>query len=357
MLDSKREIIYIFNLSHSQENEILSHSIDWVEQFTRHFMNIGVFTMEWDGDLGKQRQISIVQLKRNKHESKFMVILRTLRSLKTIYLNRSKACVFFHMNHKPIIIVGIFLRFWNVPSGLWYSHRKNSVLLKVSEKIVNYVFSPTLEAFPVQSKKLLVTGHGISQIFLGQVFQGNRLNALVHLGRVASVKRIEDVIFALSTLPNTCRRLDLIGSVSNLEYKSFLLEVAEKVGVSINFLGAKKKHELINLLKDYSVCFSGTQRSIDKAPLEAASLGCFIVSPNKELLRLTGMNALMEKHAYSCSMNYSLQSQLEFILLSGKFDNKADRIVVSDITRGNNSLSSTINRISLALKSGRTYNE
>lgn len=354
MHDFKRETIYVFNLSYSQENEILSHSIEWAEQFSSHFKNVCVFTMEWDGKLREQKGISVVQLKRNKNDYKFMVVLRTLRSLKTIYLNRRRACVFFHMNHKPIILVGIFLRFWNVPSGLWYSHKHNTILLKVSEKIVNFVFSPTIEAFPIKSVKLVATGHGISQIFLGQIFQGNRLNAVVHLGRITAVKRIENIIYALSTLPISNRHLDLIGPASNMEYKSFIVELAKKLQVSINLLGVKTKSELTNLLRDYSICFSGTEKSIDKAPLEAASLGCFIVSSNKQLLRLTGMDALMEKHTYSLTMNYSLQSQLEFILLAGKLNNKADRIFVSDTTRGNNSLSSTIEKISMTLNLGRT---
>lgn len=347
-----RDVLYIFNLSFDPENEILSHSIDWANEFTFHFSKVHIFTMQGNSIKNKSSKITVKLLKTKNSKSTIKIVLRTISSLGTIYKNRKSSCVFFHMNHKPIPIVAPFLRLWGVPSGLWYSHKQSSLLLKVSEKLVNLVTSSTTESFPLHSKKLLVTGHAISPVFITQEFEVVEKSGIVHLGRVAPVKRIENIIFALATLPREFRKLDLIGGTPDLNYMEFLRVIGSEMDVSLNFLGSKGKADVAKSLCHYGICFSGTEKSVDKAPLEAASLGCYIVSNNKALMELSGMKVVMNKSLKIDSRNFSLQQLLESLLIENSFDHEEARRLISDTVRALNSLSFTIERISSALLKG-----
>lgn len=347
-----RDVLFIFNLSFDPDNEILAHSIDWANEFTSHFSKLYIFTMQGNSLKNKSSKITVKLLKAKNSESIIKVCLRTISSLRTIYKNRKRSCVFFHMNHKPIPIVAPFLRLWGVPSGLWYSHKHSSFLLKVSEKLVNIVVSSTTESFPLHSKKLLVTGHAISPVFITQEFEVVKKSGIVHLGRVAPVKRIENIVFALAALPREFRKLDLIGGTPDLHYKEFLKEIGSEMDVSLNFIGSKGKADVAKRLCHYGICFSGTEKSVDKAPLEAASLGCYIVSNNKGLMELSGMKLVMNKNLNIDSRNYSLQQLLESLLIENSFDHAKARRLISDTVRALNSLNFTVEQISKALIKG-----
>jgi glycosyltransferase involved in cell wall biosynthesis len=349
---SKREILFLFNLSVRKQNEILSHSIDWINEFSNHFIKVFVFTMEGDGTDNSAILGLVKRLKTKDDDKGIMIVLRCLRSLPDIYRYRKKACVFFHMNHKPALVVGFFLRVWGIPSGLWFSHKQASSSLKIAHTLVDFVVSSTTEAFPIRSNKLLVTGHGLSKVFLNPINENTRKLGIVHVGRVVPVKKIEKIIFALGGLDCEYRSIDLIGITPNLRYKEFIEEIAARLNVRITFLGPMSKEKLSKQLGYYSACYSGTEKSVDKAPLEAASLGCFVVSNNDSVMRLSGMDLLLSR-TNNGQIPKSLQGLLSELIVQKTYDSLESRLFISARSRESNSLASTIKLISQELIEGK----
>ena len=345
-----REILFLFNLSVSTKNETLSHSVDWINEFAQNFKEVFVYTMEGDVTNNVANFKSLEMLKAKKDDNATMVFIRCLKSLVTIYRYRKKASVFFHMNHKPVLVLGIFLRIWGIPSGLWYSHKRAPISLRLAHKLVDFVVSSVTDAFPIRSGKLIVTGHGLSKIFLLPINEKPRMLGIVHIGRVVPVKKIERIIFALGSLETQYRKIDLIGVTPNLRYKEFIEKIAAKLDVRIVFLGPMSKEKLSERLSHYSVCFSGTEMSVDKAPLEAASMGCYIVSNNDAVMKLTGMDLLLNNDAKNSQRSKSLEGLLNEIYVKTTFDNIANRHFISAKTRESNCLEKTVARISNQLK-------
>ena len=71
-----------------------------------------------------------------------------------------------------------------------------------------------------------------------------------------------------------------------------LEQIAKGLNVKLTFCDSIPYDKLSEYYNCKSIYFTGTPKSIDKATLEAAFCGCFIVSNNPDALRLTGMQNL-----------------------------------------------------------------
>jgi hypothetical protein len=68
-----------------------------------------------------------------------------------------------------------------------------------------------------------------------------------------------------------------------------LKAMAANVQVELDFLASIPHEDVASVLSRFAFYYSGTPWSVDKATLEAASVGCIVISEQQPAKELTGM--------------------------------------------------------------------
>jgi len=191
----------------------------------------------------------------------------------------------------------LFYKLMGVKQGLWYSHAKKSISLKFSYKFADKLFTSIPGAIPISGARVKYVGHGInSKRFLtGFSSLPERRDGIVALGRVTPVKKIESLIDAISISGVTNVIITCLGPADNTsKYPENLLKEAKKKGVVLILKKAIPYSEIPNALSEFDSIFTGTPKSVDKAVIEGALCGCFVISSEEQALKLTGMNYVLQ---------------------------------------------------------------
>ena len=333
--------LYLFNLSMDQDNKILSHSILWARKFASNFEETLIVTTY----AGFQKKINgdmrILELGGGTFLTRFIAIGKLLFVLVKILLDKKRAVVFYHMTTRPAVIIAPIARMFGIKQGLWYSHQKAPISLKLATLFVDSIFSPTEKSFPIQTAKLTQVGHGIETSFWSQLpVKSNTSTHIAVVGRVSRVKRIENLIEACSRLQNYQIKVEIIGPVNDRRYLLELEELSNKFQVDFHYIGELSKDELLNNSHNYRMVYSGTLKSVDKAPLEMMATGLPIVSSNMELMKASRMDGFWREHFQEelsvqpletqirrfldCKLELSQISELRALI---EKDNNLDRLI------------------------------
>jgi glycosyltransferase involved in cell wall biosynthesis len=345
--DSKDKVLFFINLESGTSNPILGAGMDWLEEFSKNFGHVHV----WSTRLGKEAQdsekISFHEIGGGSLSGRIRAITRLGKLAIFIASKPNVNVVFYHMSHKPAAIIGLFLRIRSVPQGLWYSHSKSSISLRVANCFVNQIFTTNASAFPFQTPKLHTVGHGINlDRFKSGVLHGPRANILC-LGRVTPVKNLERLILAVPTSLQNSISVDFVGPTTDIEYRHQLEELSLSRGVSVNFVGQVEYENIPRILHTYNLCFTGTPKSVDKAALEAALSGCFVVSDEISTLEQLGMLQVWKRLKFDTIPNIEVQIEILNSLPVKSADEL--RLLLSQKTSELNDLRATTKRIVEAL--------
>jgi hypothetical protein len=240
--------------------------------------------------------VKVVEIGGGSVLKKIIGLLRLIRQIPLIFEERKNLVVFHHMSPRTVLILGPVFRSLGIPQGLWYSHSHKSLELVISSRIVNKLFSSTKQAIPLESKKSEFVGHGIpvKKFIQWRDLNEKRAMQMVSVGRLASIKKYEHGISLASKFPGCKNSFMIIGPGNkDDEYPVALRELAAALGVDLSFLGPRNYREIPNLMADTKYFFSGTPMSVDKAVIEAALSGAFILSENKNAMHLGGMQSLI----------------------------------------------------------------
>jgi len=163
---------------------------------------------------------------------------------------------------------------------------------------------------------LSATGHGLklSNIYREIALENNRdKDTILVIGRVARVKCIENLIIATSNLPRANRVIECIGPIQDASYLHFLEELARRIDVEFRCLDAMDSETLTDYLTRKTLVFSGTQGSVDKAPLEAVANGCLLITANVDLQIISGMGEFWREEFGVRGNELSIEKQLTFL--------------------------------------------
>ena len=294
-MPSNRSVLFVFNLELNLESEVLAVAHDWVEEFATIASKVYVFSTHI-GSTSLPENVKIVEIGGGSPLKKIVGLLRLFQQIPLIYELRRNLVVFHHMSPRTVLILGPVFRFLRIPQGLWYSHSHKSLELVISSRIVNKLFSSTKQAIPLESRKSEFVGHGIpiKKFIKWRDSNDNRAMQMVSVGRLASIKKYEHGISLASKLHGGKNSFIIIGPGNKeSEYPIALRELASTLGVNLFFLGPRNYREIPDLMANTKYFFSGTPRSVDKAVIEAALSGAFILSENKNAMYLGGMQSLI----------------------------------------------------------------
>ena len=293
---SKLKRLVIYNLETNLNSHVLAAAHDWIESFAKICDEVVVYSTHV-GRVDLPSNVVVREIGGGSAFKRAIAVTRLIKSFMREIPKRRSLTVFHHMSTRSLLITGLFYKLMGVKQGLWYSHSKKSISLKFSYKFADKIFTSIPGATPISGAKVKYVGHGInSQRFLaGSSSLPERRDGIVALGRVTPVKKIESLIDAVSISGVANVTITCLGPADNTgKYPENLLKEAKKKGVVLILKKAIPYSEIPNALSEFDSIFTGTPKSVDKAVIEGALCGCFVISSEEQALKLTGMNYVLQ---------------------------------------------------------------
>ena len=342
---SLRENLIVFNLETNSESKVLASNSYWIREFAKYFKEITVVSTHI-GVIENYNNVKYLESGGGSLLKKIKAIYIHLSMLPYIIKQQDNLVIHYHMSTKSLSIIGIFAKIFRVKQSLWYSHSKADIFLKAFRFVPDYFFSPTNTSFPLfKSNKLVSTNHAVPIDLIG-IPKTKDLDrfGLVSVGRFVKIKHLEKIISAVGGAKILDRNVTLIGPIGadpDYEKKIGSLSIFNKV--DLNVLGPMNYLELLKIYSKFDLYFSGTPMSVDKATIEAAMSGCFVITENLEAQKLTGMEIVWDE--LNLLDRSSIVKQLETIGAIDSGQKKYLRLKVSARSIELNSLETTVAKI------------
>ena len=142
-------------------------------------------------------------------------------------------------------------------------------------------------------------------------------------------------------------KIEFLGGIEDSDYHARLVALGEKRSLALTYNHAKTYSEIPNYLVNWRYYFCGTNIAVDKVVIEAAAAGCIVLSLNKNVLELTGMNKVYQKLKISIPDELKVQfDTFEKLNESQRHDIQLD---ISNTTGEANNVSNTTRKIFVKL--------
>ncbi len=259
----------------------------WVEEFAKHCQSVVVICLK-EGTHSLPANVRVYSLGKERGTPRLMRWWRALRYI--VVLRNGYDAVFVHMNPEYLLLGGLLWRAWGKKAGLWYTHKKVNLKLRVAVMFANVVWTASAESFRLKSKKLRVMGHGIDiSIFAaGDKSPVSELR-IVTAGRITPAKHLLEMLAAMDVLyaRGMQFRFTIIGAPgapADRAYEEALVDaIARKqYRTSVRLLGPVAYEQLPTALREERIFLNlSTTGSLDKAVLDAFAAGLTAVTSNE----------------------------------------------------------------------------
>jgi len=338
----------LFNLELDNKSLLLRSNIAWLFALEEFFDEILVVSTRVGEIPFGLKKTTVLETGGGNIWRRIKAILKLTKLLPSIYRNRRSTFIFHHMNHRTAIYPGIVARAFGVKQALWFSHEHKPASLCFATFFVNRVFSPSIQSFPLNTRKLVAVGQAIdtSKFPWNRKLESyRRVNEVVTIGRVSRSKHLTQAFEIFGNAQNTIENkvIYFIGPTQDLVYKREIEGRSGVLGIRIEFLGPVDSSDIASSLNDFCFYFSGTTKGVDRALIEAGVSGCLILSTNLGAMRLVGMSKFwlqnLGKEVPSLDVQYVVLRSLscEQRQELGKY--------VRKFTISNNDVKSTVNKI------------
>lgn len=312
----------------------------WVEEFAKHWEHVHVICL-YEGEHTLPSNVSVHSLGKENGKGRFTYLTRFFTLI--VKLRKEYDGVFVHMNPEYVILGGLLWRLWKKKIGLWYVHKSVTLSLRFAELFVRDVFTASKESFRLASRKVQVMGHGIdTDLFSLKKHVPSTNLRIITVGRVSESKQLKEMLVVLDVLhakqiPFT---FSVVGGPATSRDDSYSrmieIEVRKRAYASQVTLVGEVRHADIPTHLERSDIFLHLSEtgSLDKAVLEALSVGVPVVSTNPALTSILtpfGLFASSKKPSF-----------LADILVEGS---KVSREAVSEYVQREHALPSLIQRL------------
>lgn len=283
--------LIIYNLETDLNSPVLAAAHHWIEAFAQHVDQVVVYSTHI-GRLNLASNVEVHEIGGGTVVKRAVALIRLFVSFFRELPFRKESIVFHHMSPRTLLVLGPLYRLARVNQGLWYSHSKKSFSLRASKYFANKIFSSTPTAIPISGDKLRFVGHGVkSEKFTEALAKsGKSRRGIVALGRISPIKRLEQIIDAISHTRIADMNLTFIGSSKvDDQYEVKLVELARLKDISLKIIGSLPYESIPQKLCEFDAIYTGTPKSVDKAAIEGAICGCFVLTTEEQTLHLTGM--------------------------------------------------------------------
>lgn len=346
--NSKPNLI-LFNLETNLDSKVLAAGINWIDSLSHLSKNVYVFSTHV-GVITPPNNVKVFELGGGSFKNRFKWFKNNFYAIYLVTKMKKSVIVFHHMSHYSVIFPGIFFRLLGVKQGLWYAHAHKSFSLILAARIANNLFTSAPGAFPIKSKKISYLGQGVKIDDFQIAFKESKntsKSGIVSVGRISPAKNLETL---LNSLPlDFVPKIEFLGEIEDSDYHARLVALGEKKNLAITFKHAKTYSEIPKYLVNWRYYFCGTNVAVDKAVIEAAAAGCIVLSLNKNVLELTGMNKVYQKLKIPIPDELKVQfDTFEKLSESQRHDIQLD---ISNSTGEANNVSNTTRKIFVKLTS------
>jgi glycosyltransferase involved in cell wall biosynthesis len=337
--------LIVYNLETNLDSPVLAATHDWLVSFADHFDEVTVYSTHV-GRHNLPHNVKVVELGGGSATKRLIAIGRLSRSFLVSIPKRKQLLVFHHMSTRTLLILGPLYRLLQVKQILWYSHSKKSMSLRFSLGYANKIFTSTQGAFPFNSRNLKYIGHGIQTQRFREAYRNSKVvrRDAIALGRVAKIKKIEEAIHAIAQLEFSKIRLICVGNQdADLSYTTDLTKMSQESKVEILFKGAINYSQIPSELANYEYVYTGTPGSVDKAVIEGACAGCFVITSEESALQITGMAKIWVQLGHKDIPD--LANQFKILSNLGEEEKERLRLRLSEYACSANDISQTTKTI------------
>jgi glycosyltransferase involved in cell wall biosynthesis len=287
--------LLLFNLATDVDDPILGFTTDWIREFALHAARIDVVTMR-RGRLAVPANVRVYSLGKERGYSEARRGLRFYRILGRLLMSTRYDGAFAHMATVFAVMAAPLLRSRRIPLTLWYAHTATPWTLRLAERAADRIVTASVGSFPIPSRKLIVTGHGVNTARFepGRVSR-EELVTLAIVGRIHPDKGLEVLFEAVQALVEQYGMHDLnvrvIGPVyeqGDSSYQSTLCEQARRLGIEHRIVWAGVIHPT-RMAAEYhrvDLVINVSLGALDKSVLEAMSCGVPVITSNAATLDL-----------------------------------------------------------------------
>ncbi|HVW66394.1 MAG TPA: glycosyltransferase [Candidatus Peribacteraceae bacterium] len=261
-----------------REHPVLGFFHRWIQEFAAHCASVTVIAQTVGSydlpanvrvlSLGKESGVS-----RARQVASFWHLIAARRS--------EYDAVFIHMTPIWAVIGWPVWSMYRKPEFLWYEARGARWPLRLALLLVRNVFSASAAGMPLNTKKSVITGHGIdTDVFAPDEAVNREPGFLIHVGRITASKHIPALLDCVAALPHA--RLLLAGAPVTTQDEAVLAAARDRMDqpdlhgrVDIRSVPPK---DIPDLLRKADVFIHASDTSLDKAVLEAMACGCLVVS-------------------------------------------------------------------------------
>lgn len=268
--------------------------------------------------------------------------------------SEKNSIIFIHQGGPYAINLILFKILFGVKVFQWKAHPIISPLTFLGFKlVVEKLFTCTKNSFPIKSSKKLIIGHGIDlkRFPIRKNFQLKKEKKLVTTSRITSRKNIHEMILLVKKISESYPEkiyLTIIGKPMTKRdyiYLKYLNELILSQNLSKNVeikepIAHKELHEE---LTKYNIYLNFSETALDKAVLEAMSVGIPIFSSNECLRESLNNSELKELMLFQ--KNEDETKIIEKITKILNFDNKNYEYYASllnEFVKNNHSIESLV---------------
>jgi glycosyltransferase involved in cell wall biosynthesis len=339
--------LIIFNLQTDPSSPVLGAAIDWIEAFKTHFEVTDIVSTHVGTNVSL-KNTKILEIVGGNLRARFIAITRLLRFALHLIPNRRDYVVFHHMSPRTAVFPGILFKMFGIPQSLWYSHSSKPITLKISSRVVDWIFSSEENSLPIRSSKAHFVGHGIP-LNKFENFQSmkRRESAVIFLGRLSRIKNLRNIIEEIALLENKIP-ITLIGPQSDKVYLEELKEVAFEKNIDLTIKDYVSHDQVNSIMNRFKYFYSGMEESVDKSALEAAISGCLVLTTDIGTQDLSGMKEIWNTFTHIDNPTIHKQIQILEGLNAEELFSLQKKVQSEAIKK--NSLEKTISKISSVME-------
>ena len=276
-----------------ETHPVLGFFCKWIEAFASDVDSIEVICLE-KGAYTLPSNVTVHSLgKEIKVESRLVYMWRYVFLLWT--LRKSYDSVFTHMN--PEYTIGGYPVWFLLRKkvGMWYAHGTVSMRLRIATLMSRWVFTSTEGGFRIDTPKRKIVGQGIDvDMFSPGSVSELQTVRLVTVGRIGVIKNIQTLIGACALLKQqgisfVCTIVGAAVTAEEKVYEKKMKQLVESLQLQqqVVFKGAVVYDDLPAILQASDIFIQdGQTGSLDKALLEALSVGLCVISSNEAFARI-----------------------------------------------------------------------
>ncbi len=276
-----------------KNDPVLAFFIDWIKEFSKYFEKVHVITLNL-GKVDLPENVIVHEIRGKGRVSKALHLLNT--ALKICQKN-NKTIFFAHMCPEYALVAAVPAKLHKSPLFLWYAHGATPLPLRLAEKVVQNIFTPTSESIHLKSSKIIVVGHGINtqKFKKKKSITSLKKERIFFPGRYSPLKRQKEF---LEYLPkNAPVTVTFAGPILNQKYYERLNQISSRKNLSVVFKGPISYNCMCDEYNNsiLVINFSKKTHSLDKTILEAMACERPVLSTLVTYKKILKEKELIEK--------------------------------------------------------------